>query len=660
MRWTTTVVLALAGLASDLFGADVEVIARLGFQENYRPNAFTPLRVEVLNRSDETRFIISVLGRNPVHGTEMTATPVSVPKGTRKALDFTSLVSSESRYLSDSPGDEVTVPVRVHREGGKLAAKADAKGSEIRAECFVLLAGTMRSAPGPRVGNKRVACARLAFDDLPRTPEAYEGVDVLFLSEPGSFLGSRPEVARALRDWVRHGGRLVVWGRESLFTTPPADWAGWVPRPAGLPAPVGTSDLTWLGPFEGEGVRSPVVRRFDPAGFDLLAADGAGALAVERWEGAGSAVFLALDPGTRGIQWSQGQKKLWTYLLERGRKSQRGFSGYGGGWTRDLADIVCNKADIEPVKYTTFLVVFLAFAVIIGPGITIALGKKKGPWVWLAVPLISGLFAAGTYVIALGERSGEALLYQITFVDGAHDSVPARFSSVVGLYASGRGWYELEFPSSDGCAGGLESMDLRGRELRSLGRTTFKRGGGSPHFAVYMNPYSARAFRANGALAPTAAARLGRGLHLRTGEAGAFQESGADPWLVNDTKLTLAGGWVVFKERAGIFEAVEPGGEARVRMIETPENQAWGGGAMSILSWDKAVNPYRQSGLLTMATYSRWESEWCPFDRTRVGVPSRCLIVALLRDGIAPAVLTNTGQSAVELVVLRTTGSVER
>jgi hypothetical protein len=646
MRRLSAGVLALALLASAAAAADIDMAVTLGYQGHYRADAFTPLHVEIFNDRDDTRFLVRIEVKNPQRGFEETRAFVSVPKGTLKAFTFTVFTPAGLEHAQTDASGRVAVPVYLHAENGRLAARAFARGRALYGERLVVSCGTVLSGPGTRLAARNVVWARVPFARLPASAEALEGVDALVLGDPGASLMQDPRLAGHVHDWIRRGGRLVLWARESFFVSPPEGWRRFIPALRGPPAPIEAatdSPLGAFGPLNAN--RVPSALRFDPEGFTTLAGDGNGAWALQTWEGSGSVAVLGTDPGIRGLRWAA-KDRLWEGLLSAKAPEVRSEDDTGAPWAKEFADAVCNQELFEPVEYTLFLIVFVGFAVVVGPLLSLGLGKKRGPWVWFLVPLISGIVSAGTYWFALHDRPGTSHLFQLTFADVDEAGGGRRFTAVLGLVASAGGWYEIELPAPVTTSGGLESEDsasvgvlgtLRGRSLDQV-------AGGSG-LRAYMHPYSARAYRVSGELSPAAQARLGKGFRLRVDSADGL-------WIRNDTSLTFRGGWVVCEGDAARLPVLSPG-EERVLLFQHSLLDM-SGRRLDFFPWVDSLVPRRLEGILTGTTYSHWHGRWCPFATAGLPGPGRYLVVALTDEGLAPGTLKSSGETAREVSVVRT------
>lgn len=639
-------------LASAVYGAEVEMGASLGFQDLFRPDAFNPLRVEVLNLSKSARFALRIEVPNAYRGREILTASVNVPEGSRKVFTFTVLVPAPEFDQFDEQGRH-GVALLLFNEKGIPVARAEARARPLPSEILVLAAGPSSGGPEPGGGPRKKTWIRVEYAELPLDPAAYEGVDALVLAEPAAALREIPELASCLRRWVRNGGRLVCWGRDNLYTAPPPSWRGFLPELRGGAEPVRDSESSKIGAFDGASPGAPVVRRFLREEHEVLADDEIGPLAVRVHEGTGWAAFLAFPPGVGGVQWPDRGRALWEELLARGgtpkEESEAPYAHNLQTWARAFADGVCDQVRIEVVDYTVFLVVFLAFAVVVGPGVSLALGKRRGPWIWIAVPALSAAVSAGTYWFALRDRPGGRSLHQITFVDCAPDGAADRFTAVTGLFSADGGWFDMDWPASAVLSGGLESEgELGGGAFGMMRGTGLRRLDGTTMLNVFMNPYSARAFRATGDLLPEQAKLFGGGFALE----GDAEEDEDGLVFRNRTSLPLLGGWVLRGDGLAEFQEVEAAGTWDLTFYDPRDLSHTG--SMEMGAWKSGLGPASLRGVLSATTHALWKSRWCPFDRTRAAAGDRFLVIALAEVSVVPATLVESGQTAREIVVIRT------
>ncbi len=159
-------------------------------------------------------------------------------------------IDVKTRLVFTSPGGDRSSPA----QSGSIAARAAGSRyetgilGEATDELPGALIGALRKAAG--VGPANV---QLSGDDAPAIPETYEGLDCLFIANPGAIVDSRRK--DAIRRWVARGGR--VW--LMLDRTPPA----WAAEVFGQDWDVAALDTVEVTRFEIEGPSGPTKQDLD-------------------------------------------------------------------------------------------------------------------------------------------------------------------------------------------------------------------------------------------------------------------------------------------------------------------------------------------------------------------------------------------------------------
>jgi hypothetical protein len=167
-----------------------------------------------------------------------------------------------------------------------------------------------------------------------------------------------------------------------------------------------------------------------------------------------------------------------------------------------------------------------------------------------------------------------------------------------------------------------------------------------------MHPYSARAFRVSGELAPASQIRLGKGFRLREDPADGVRR------IRNESEMTFQGGWVVGKDEAALLPSLQPGEEGTLDFRTTLERLS--GGRLRFSPWADTLVPRQLKGILTGTTYSHWYDRWCPFAVAGIPGSERFLVVAVTDEPLAPGTLKGHGETAREVVVVRTVLPLEK
>jgi hypothetical protein len=376
--------------------------------------------------------------------------------------------------------------------------------------------GVGSTAPGGTVAASRVTVAHLQPGDLPANAAALAGLDALILA--GTDTSNLPgEVHAALAGWVVRGGTLVVAGSG----TTPAGLSDLLPVQV-----TGTrqaADFTALSAYSA--ITSPLtsagpvlVAAAAPAGdrnARVLASDAAGPLLAERSYGAGTVLFLALDPAQPPLQGWRGTLPLWQRALSTtsvelsmaaGRRLHS-YSGYGYG-----SDGNPLSAGVELPNAWLVGGFLLAYILLVGPVNYLVLrARKQVELAWVTIPVLIALFVLGAYLLGVATRGTDARLIQSSLIR-VYDNVPqATVDSFVGLLSPDRRTNDLTFtgdlplteldPSSQGLAHGNPAAIVQGRPsaVRNLPLDTWAlRGFLAESTVAYADPFSTTLHLENG------------------------------------------------------------------------------------------------------------------------------------------------------------------
>ncbi|MCU0724016.1 MAG: hypothetical protein MUC63_10460 [Planctomycetes bacterium] len=651
-----TAALCLLAPAPAALAGDASVSATLGYDGRYRSNTFTPLRVTIENHGEERWFELRV-PLSGFGGAQSCSARVKLPKGARRSYEFAVLVPVALHSGFDTPTD---LTVFLAEEGGRNISETLVRGDPVPKGALVLVCGRLRDL-APLEAPQDATVVRIRPDELPEAAEALEGVTAVVLPGSGDFLRANPAKAAALRRWIRSGGTLVAWG----LGTPPEGWDGFVPATAGAAQPV-LPALTFdeCRVYMAEGKTPPAAPRLKHGRERILLGDLDGALCVRVREGIGAGVFLALDPGAIPFKDESVPQELWNAVLtERPPERER-----HAPWESAFSNGLCNRSDIALPGFGTFLALFLGFAVLVGPGVSIAVGRKRGPWIWVAVAAGSGLLSAGLYVFALHDRPGDPGVRQLTIVDCTAEGEAETFTCFFGLFSPERRRYDLAVDSPAASAGRLSHQDRyygRGEERDTAG--ALERDLLAALMRIRMDAYSARAFRAAGLLMPAAAERLKGGFALE-------RESGTRLRIRNRSGTAFRGIWLLQgkgnrREPEGYrFPAVEPGEEAVSAEIRLEPPTAlrnpfdWrigdleGSGDPGDGTRGSPFAPERVSDIpLSTLEALGAERGFCPFGhRIPEAGEGEWLLLALASGPVAPVSLHGRPEATEETVLVRT------
>jgi hypothetical protein len=277
-------------------------------------------------------------------------------------------------------------------------------------------------------------------DDLPAEWFGYQGVDVLVLSTAGRQFtegllaraqSGQANPARAIGEWVRRGGRLVVGvGANRQLATP-------------LLERMGLGDLQFDGTAEPEAVpemlrwtafgREPfpprqgrlVVARIRPAAraVTLVSAPVRG----EAWPvvaltpyGLGQVVVVAFDLNSPALAAWKGQADFWDRLTKE--VSPRAASGPDRRAPELGSDLQRGLESFEEVPVVSFgwvALFILVYLLIVGPLDYFFLKKvvKRLEWTWVTFPIVVLLISVAAYFTAYAVKGNDLRVNKVDVVD---------------------------------------------------------------------------------------------------------------------------------------------------------------------------------------------------------------------------------------------------
>jgi hypothetical protein len=381
--------------------------------------------------------------------------------------------------------------------------------------------GSTPPGPGPILSSapsSHVTVAHLQPGDLPGSAAALAGLDALVLAGTDTS-NLAAEVHTALEGWVLRGGTLVVAGSGST----PVGLSDLLP--VQLSGTRQATDFSALSAYSGisgtlQSAGPVLVAAAVPLperGARVLASDGAGPLLVERRYGAGTILFLALDPAQPPLAGWNGTAALWQRALsttsvelsmvaQRRLQNQFGYIYYGYNG---------NPFNIPGLNLPNAWLVggfLLVYVLLIGPVNYLVLrALKRVELAWVTIPALIVLFVAGAYLLGVGTKGTDARLSEASVVRVYDGAALATVDSFVGIVSPVRQTFDLVFagdvplteldPSSQGLARGVPAAIQQGRPTRVQGLpldTWTLRGFLAESTVAYTDPFTAQLRLDNG------------------------------------------------------------------------------------------------------------------------------------------------------------------
>lgn len=324
---------------------------------------------------------------------------------------------------------------------------------------FIGVSGRGRAMEQLQGGSFNPIVAYLPPALLPRTPMGYDGLYLVALNQPDL---SQLEVAQqaALCDWVRAGGRLVLWpGEEPIPPTSPIVQM--------LPCRIG--DVTTISVSPEEMVKERLRGRFakfkgrviEPRGgafaYRLIGDNGR---VVRSRVGLGEVTVVSfeasaldfLSPGDAERFWGRiidpayvgGGDASFTWARAGDNSGNQIQSSRRANGAAQIVDLLGNVPGVGTFGFGYVAAVLLGMMVIVGPIDWFVL-KRLGrqPWTWVTTLGWIGLVTTGALFIGYLFRSGDLHERTMRLVDQADDQVVAQLD-IVGIYSPKTSDYQLE------------------------------------------------------------------------------------------------------------------------------------------------------------------------------------------------------------------------
>jgi len=456
-------------------GARVELAVDIGWDGIYRPGCWTPLFITVADTSAVTARQAVLELRSPYDA--LSRLRVVQP------LTLEARSTTYRLYLPLSYDLDATSATLRSASGATLARRnlSESTGTGTRPpwnanpnEIFIGTSGpapVLRMLGGPfawdpqsepqQAGQPEIHVGYLPPRRLPDEIVGYDGLDLLVLS--GVDLTTMElRQQQAIADWVRGGGRLLLWPGDGLIPehSPIVSLA-----PCRIGG-IGELDLALTGlkniyiPTRSGRVLS---RALDP-----LPASQTRSLLPDGWDlcysraGLGIVGVLSFDPASLSFQQRKDALSFWRPVLrdllrpDQAKFDERNPFGYGDA--RDALraaamELVIQRLGDVPgmgrIDFGYVALVMIGLMLIVGPldwFVLKWLGRQ--PWTWATVLGWMGLITAGALYLGHVMRSGELHYRTVRLIDQVEQRTVGAID-VVAIYSPRTQRYAMEGPPDD-------------------------------------------------------------------------------------------------------------------------------------------------------------------------------------------------------------------
>lgn len=437
----------------------VHLTLSVGYNDQYRNAAWTPVRVTLTNRIGSTLAGVVELPQSnnyqggppqPFHG--LYQMPVVLPAGATKQVTL---------YVpaGNSQG-EIDAQFRV---GGRTVASASDYASTFADSDFVL--GGAALDPQNSVWLKRLTISSVAIDRVRLTPATVDAVpealatfDTVILAD-GVTARLHQDQLTALERYVHDGGSLVIVGgpnwQESLRPLP-ADLL-----PGHL---VGARTVRTLGGLDQ--IQAPSARRPEsssvvtvltrPRGTVLASQDGV-PLAIQAPLGSGQVLYLAFDPGLDPVAHWPDAGALLSRLVAMAAPAAVSRASLPAGFQPptqffnqfgpiDIGNELANVPAAALPSIILFVVLTVLYILLLGPANALLLRRfdRRG-LTWITVPVAGLLCVGSTFAVAFHLKGNTVLVNAVSMVQLDGGSQARQLSMYLGLFAPVRGDYRLTY-----------------------------------------------------------------------------------------------------------------------------------------------------------------------------------------------------------------------
>lgn len=428
-------------LAQDNFRDVIEMSVEVGFDSFFRPEQWTPVRIELKNNGESLtgRLVVRPETSGTVVGNAFSA-PIDLPTGAAKST----LLNIQARSFPDQIRVELIDDegiVRASRETGLIDLGA-------QTQLYAVVTGANTAAPnlsGVHLGGFKAEQAIWRTHEIPEQGLSLGSLDLMMLINiDGESLSSGQR--RAIEDWVEGGGHLIVTGGPSALSL--AALSDILPL-----SPSGSQSLDELGALARyAGDNSPLAQRAvvavgEPRADSVTLVSQAGIpLLLRREIGAGLVDFLAADPTLAPLaSWARADD-LWRKLLAT--RSPRPTWREGFTLPEWGADAIANLpgVDLLPPMQTLCLFLF-SYIALIGPLNYFVLSRlRRNGYAWLTIPIVIVCFTLIAWTVGFSLRGAEIIVSRMTVAQSFADRDEALVDQFVGLLSPRRATYSLALP----------------------------------------------------------------------------------------------------------------------------------------------------------------------------------------------------------------------
>ncbi|MGO4543977.1 hypothetical protein AB4Z29_04200 [Paenibacillus sp. 2TAB23] len=430
-----TALLAFNGVAkaaAEESGILVNVSA--GFKGYMKQNEWYPVKLTLTNATEEDlkgELVISHLLQNTQASSDIVI-PAVLPVGT--AITVTASLPGEVLNKSNSK-------IRFYKDSFKSGNNVKLIGNDYissktaNTHTIGVLSrdpDTLNFMPSLNQKGYDITVIPLVQGDLPTNAALLNSLDVLVINDTATASFDE-QALKAVKDWVRLGGKLVLSGGVGYAKTA----EGFMDI-----APVeatGTSQMT--NPITVNAADQTVIKLNSPVTVsvgtviegEIEQAEGGLPLAVSREIGFGTVIYVAFDPSLEPFSTSAGSAALWANLLQTSiMPIQPGAISNASDMFWNLNNVIDQFPSINPPNLTLLIVMFVLYMFVVAPLLYFIMSKTdRREWLWWLIPTTAVIVGISIFYIgAEDKRTKSAHTIEIIELTGHGDAVRSGAAAV--------------------------------------------------------------------------------------------------------------------------------------------------------------------------------------------------------------------------------------
>ncbi len=406
---------------------NIKIEGEVGFDNTYRPYYTTPIFITMENNYKDIEGEIQIeIPSGDGYGNAVTIYAIGInhPKGTEKKYTMSLTLPSYllNIKLKVVEGKKVLTEkyIRINRETTAENAVTVGLLSDDRDSLNYLRGFTVDS-----FGNSSPSkIINIDEERLPDTLDVMKNFDILIVNNYDTSKLSDKQYS-SIKKWVNAGGILVIGtganGNKSLsvfqddFIT-------------GERGEVSLSTSKELGYYVNDEFHMPIdLMEINTIEGEALILSGEMPIVQKLDKGNGAILLLSFDLGLEPmVSW-----KLNKYFIEslfQAVSTNMEFGPinekYQQNFDYNVESALKSIPELPLPNYGTIIIIFILYIILVSPVSYIILKKRdKREYMWLAVPLLSIIFAAFIYIVGFGTRITEPILNTVSIIRGSEKGI---------------------------------------------------------------------------------------------------------------------------------------------------------------------------------------------------------------------------------------------